>query len=302
MSPRLKYLFLPIIAGVAMTWAYWPTLAEMAERWTEDPQYSHGFLVPLFSGFLLWYKRAEIQDKQLSPSWWGIAFLGAGLGLWILGTHFFFNWIAEISILFCLAGLAVVVGGWTALRWSWQPILFLGFMVPLPYRIQTMLGGKLQSIATAMSTYAIQTLGAPAIREGNVILINDVKVGVVDACNGLGMLMTFFAISTAFVMILRSSELWVRAIVVVSAVPVAILANVARITVTGLLFNASQEHLANVVFHDVAGLLMMPLAIVILFLELRLLRRVLVERPDSAKGKSISFDSRGVMTPAPVTR
>jgi exosortase len=279
MGRRLGYSFVSIIGLAALSWAYWPTVRELAERWAEDPQYSHGFLVPLFSAFLLWHRRREIASLKLSPSWWGIAFAGAGLGLWILGTRFFFAWFSEISILICIAGLVLTVGGWRALRWSWQAILFLGFMVPLPYRIQTVLGGRLQQTATVVSTYAIQTLGAPAIREGNVILINDVKIGVVEACNGLGMLVTFFAISTGMAMLMRSSQTWVRAIVIVSAAPVAILSNVARITVTGLLFNANQNHLARVAFHDIAGLMMMPLAIAILFLELHVLKRLVVERP-----------------------
>jgi exosortase len=302
MSRRLQFLFVPIIASIAILWAYWPTIREMTDRWADDPQYSHGYLVPLFSLFLLWFNRELIRGKLLLPCWWGIAFLAAGLGLWGVGTHFFFNWFAEISILFCLAGLALVIGGWPALRWSWQPILFLGFMVPLPYRIQTLLGGRLQQIATGMSTYAIQTLGAPAIKEGNVILINDVKIGVVEACNGLGMLMTFFAISTALAMMLRSSEKWVRAVVIVSAVPVAVLANVARITATGILLNASQDRLAHIVFHDIAGLLMMPFAIAILFLEMHLLRRIIVERPISSKDPRAAMINPTIARAAPTAR
>ncbi len=292
-------MLLVVGALAAIAWAYWPTIVEMGERWVEDPQYSHGFLVPVFSGYLLWSHRKGILGKSLVGSWWAIAFLAAGFALWGLGTHFFFNWFCEVSMLIALAGLAVAIGGWTALRWSWQAILFLGFMVPIPYRLQTVMGGRLQQIATSMSTYAIQTLGAPAIREGNVILINDVKIGVVEACNGLGMLMTFFAISTAMVMLLPSLAKWIRAVLLFSAIPVAIFANVVRITATGLLMNASQMRAAHVVFHDIAGLLMMPLAIVILFVEIRFLKMLLVELPVGGKSAKDFLNPLGVASSAP---
>jgi exosortase len=134
-------------------------------------------------------------------------------------------------------------------------------------------------MATKISAYALLTLGTPAIAEGNVILINDVKLGIVEACSGLGMMMTFFALSTAFALLMRSSELWLRIIVAVSAIPVAIFANVVRITVTGLLYYWGHDQLAHWVFHDVAGWLMMPLAVAMLFVEIHVIRRLVVERP-----------------------
>src|SRR5262249_32600753 len=161
---------------------------------------------------------------------------------------------------------------------SWQAILFLGFMIPLPYRFQIALGGGLQRTATQISTFALQTFGTPALSEGNVILINDVKIGVVEACSGLGMLMTFFALAMAIALLMRASDLWIRATIVCSAIPVAIFANVTRITVTGLLYTAAQDKLAKLVFHDVAGWLMMPIAVGILFAEIHVLSRLIVDR------------------------
>jgi exosortase len=279
MTGRFRYWFVPAVFGVAILWAYWTTIAEMAERWTDDPQYSHGYLVPLFSAFLLWFRREKLREVRPVPNWWGVAILILGVALWSVGTYFFLNWFAAVSLLCALAGLAVVAGGWPALRWSWQAVLFLGFMIPLPYRLQTALGGALQTIATKLSTYALLTFGAPAISEGNVILLNDVKIGIVEACSGLGMLVTFVALATAVALLMRSSELWLRIAVVLSALPVAVLANVTRITVTGLLFNAAQDHLAQVVFHDVAGWLMMPLALLMLFAEVYVLKRLIIDRP-----------------------
>jgi exosortase len=278
MVSSVRRWLLPFALLGLLLWAYWPTLAEMAERWADDPQYSHGYLVPIFSLYLLWSRRELLTVGDPQPTWWGVAFLLAGIGLRGVGTFFYFGWFDAISLLFCLAGLALVAGGWRALRWSWPAILFLGFMAPLPYRFQIALGGTLQRVATHMSTYALQTLGAPAVSEGNIILLNDVRIGVVEACNGLGMLVTFFALATAVAMLLRSGGWWLRLIVILSAVPVAILANVVRITATGLLYDAAQTDAARIVFHDVAGWLMMPLAVLVLLLEVHVLRRLVVER------------------------
>jgi exosortase len=271
---RCHLLLIPALLLTCVVWAYWTVIAEMVERWGDDPQYSHGYFVPLFSIFLLWIRRDTLEPGALKPSWWGVPVVAGGVGLWAAGTYYFLNFFASVSLLCSLAALVLVAGGRTALRWSWPSILFLGFMLPLPYRLHTALGGGLQRVATVVSTYFLQTFGAPAIREGNVILIDNVKIGVVEACSGLGMMVTFFALATALALMLRSSPLWLRLALVASAAPVAVLANVARITATGLLYSTSQDRLARVVFHDLAGWLMMPLAIGLLLGELHVLRRL----------------------------
>jgi exosortase len=283
----------------AILWAYWTTLVEMGERWFDDPQYSHGYLVPLFSLYLLWARRSIVKHGLGSPSWWGVFVLVLALGMRLGGVYFFYGFFDAISLLLCLGGLALVLGGGRALRWSWPAILFLGFMVPLPFRLQTALGGVLQRIATKMSTYCLQTLGAPAVSEGNIILINDMRIGVVEACNGLGMLVTFFAISTAAAMLLKHGW-WRRLALIIGAIPIAILANVVRITVTGLLYSASQGKAAQVVFHDVAGLLMMPLAVLFIFMELFVLDRLIVDRRGVAteSGPIAFLPSKVVAQPA----
>jgi exosortase len=279
---RTRRWILPGLVGLAaLVWAYWPTLTRMAERWNDDPQYSHGYLVPLFSLYVLWLRRSLLRDAEWEPSWWGMGLLGAGVGLRVLGAFVYFGWLEEISILLMLLGLVLCVGGWQALRWAYPAVLFLGFMAPLPYSVQNALGAKLQALATQASTYALQTLGAPAVSEGNVIIINDTRIGIVEACSGLGMLVTFFALSTAVAMLLRSSDLWLRLTVVASAVPVAILANVARITVTGMLYSASKHQAARIFFHDAAGWIMMPLAVGMLLLEIRVLRRLVRDRSEA---------------------
>jgi exosortase len=263
---------LVLVTVLTVVWAYWTTLADIVERWALDPQYSHGFLVPLFSGFLLWMRRAHLAAADFQPRWWGVGIVLIAAAM-RMTSHFLYQpWLDTGSLLLCLAGIVAAAGGWRALVWAGPAILFLGFMLPLPYRVQTALGGTLQRIATIISTYAIQTLGVPAVSEGNVILLTDTKLGVVEACNGLSMLITFFALSTAVAIVAKRSAIE-KVVIVLSALPIAVLANVARITATGILFEAARGDLARAVFHDLAGWLMMPLALAMLLVELIVLGR-----------------------------
>src|SRR5262249_21113442 len=138
------------------------------------------------------------------------------------------------------------------------------------------LAQPLRGVATAVSTYALQILGWPALVEGNVIVIDDVRLGVVEACSGLGMLMTFFALATA-VALLVERPLVDRLIIVGSAVPIAVLANAARITATGVAYQTAGAEMAHALFHDLAGWLMMPVALALLALELWVFSIVLVD-------------------------
>lgn len=299
MKDGLRLWGVPLALGGLLVWAYGATLGDVAARWVEDPQYSHGFFVPVFALYLLWARRDERRRVRFAPSWWGVVVLAAGIGLWGVGTYFYLSWVAAISVLAGLTGLALAWGGRPALRWAWPAVLFLAFMVPLPYQLQTSLGGGLQRIATVTSTFALQTCGAPAVSEGNVILLNDARIGVVEACSGLGMLVTFVALSTAVVLVLRTAEWWLRLAVLASAVPVAILANVARITATGLLFGAAHGDWARVVFHDVAGWLMMPLAVLILLAEVRVLKRLVVDPPKAGGDAEARLWLSGLGRPKP---
>lgn len=269
----------PIVAAVAlasaMLWAGWPVLRALAERWSDDPRYAHGYLVPAFAGVLLWLRRDRLPAGA-TPSWWGLPVLLAGLAMQLAGAYYFYEYFEAAALLPELAGLVLLVGGRAALRWSWPAIAFLIFMVPLPFRLEGALSHPLQRVGTRVSTYAIQTLGLPAIAEGNVIHIDDVSIGVVEACSGLGMLFTFVAMSAGIAMLIRRPALD-RVVILLSAAPIAVAVNVLRIATTAVLHRVANHELADRVFHDLAGWLMMPAALGLMAAELWLLSRLLVE-------------------------
>jgi exosortase len=279
LSDFVRVHSLPSLAAVvllAVLWAHWTTLGDMAQRWAHDPQYSHGYLVPGFAALLLWLRREQIAGAAVQASWLGWPVLALGLALRLVGGFYYFVWFDDVALLPTLAGLVLLLGGGRLWAWAWPGIAFLAFMVPLPHRVSVALAGPLQNFATATSTFALQTLGFPALAEGNVIRLNEVEIGIVEACSGLRMLVIFFALSTAVALLIRR-PLWERLVVLFSAVPIALVVNVLRITVTGILFETVGGAWANAVFHDLAGWLMMPLALAALAGELQLLKRLFLE-------------------------
>lgn len=271
----LRNVVLPVL-GVGLLWASWPTLREIAGRWTQDPRYSHGFLVPAFAAFLLWQRRGQLAAQAPGPSGWGLLLIAVGAALKLVGTRYYVVWFEALALLPSLAGVSLLIGGWPALRWAAPAIAFLFFMIPLPYRVEHALGYPLQRLATLTSNFALQTMGLPAVAEGHVILLGDSRIGVVEACNGLGMLFMFFAFAVGVALVLQRS-LADKVLIILSAVPIALAANIARITVTGLLHETVGGRVADAVYHDLAGWLMMPLALAAFGAELWLLDHLFVE-------------------------
>jgi exosortase len=264
------------IAALLALWAYWPTLAEMAWRWSNDPQYSHGYLVPAFAAYLLWLRRGRLQHQELRPALAGLLLLLIAVGLRLGGAYFHYAYLDQVSLLPCLAGIVALAGGRAALAWAWPALAFLAFMVPLPHTWSLALSGPMQTIATYGSTFLLQALGRPAIAEGNVIQLNEIELGIVEACSGLRMLVVFFALSTAVAILIRKPY-WEKALIAASAVPIALVSNILRITVTGLVYEWLGNGYGGALFHDVAGWLMMPLGLIFLGLELLVLKRLLIE-------------------------
>jgi exosortase len=276
------FLILLALAVAGLIWAHWTDLVEMGQHWAHDAQYSHGYLVPLFCLGLLWRRRDQLQHHPAGPAW-GLPILALGIGLHLTGAYFYYTWLEALALLPSLAGVVLIMGGWANLaawRWAWPAIGFLVFMIPLPYRLEVALAGPLQRIAVISSTYLLQTFGLPAVAEGNIILLSEARIGIVEACSGLRMLVVFFALSSAVALVIRR-PLWEKALVVASAVPIALVVNVMRITVTGFLHEKVSSAVANAVFHDFAGWLMMPIALGLLWLELRYLSHLLLEPPPS---------------------
>jgi exosortase len=145
----------------------------------------------------------------------------------------------------------------------------------------------MQTLATEASTFVLQVIGKPALSEGNVILLNEIELGIVEACSGLRMLVVFFALSTAVAMIIRK-PMWEKLLIAASAIPIALVSNILRIVITGLFYDAFGANFGGAFFHDLAGWLMMPLGLVFLGVELFILKRLLIERSTSVTSQVVA--------------
>ena len=152
-------------------------------------------------------------------------------------------------------------------------------MVPLPYELERNVGGPLKIAATYCSTFLLQTIGLPAIRDGNVILIDEVRLGVVDACSGLKMMVTFAAFSVGAVLLMQRSR-FEKLMVILGIVPIAVLTNVLRITVTGVSVAGVSDKGTQEFLHDLYGYMMMLIGLALLALELWVLKRLVLEDSD----------------------
>jgi exosortase len=274
------------LVGV-LTFAYAGLFRYSFAKWL-NPEYSHGFLVPFFAAYLAYFWREWAPVRIKWPEPWGLAFLGGGVALFVLAGKFNIakEWLQGLSLVLNLCGATLLLGGWPALRWLWPALAFLIFMFPLPDGVEKALGWQLQKVAAMASEFVLQTIGYATYREGNILHVRDHTLLVAEACSGLSMLLTFIALSTGMAILVQRP--WFdRALILASAIPVAVLSNVIRIALTGVLYNEGGKELGDRVFHDFAGWMMMPIALVILWLELKVLDWVWVETGGKASSNEM---------------
>lgn len=314
-SNRYRPALVAATCGVALAFllSYGASFLALVDKWSQDPNYSHGFFVIPIALYILWERREYLDTSRVRARWfWFIPLLAV---LWVRIPLHQRNlpWVEEMTIPAVAGALALAVGGFHFFWWALPAILFLGFMIPLPPILNAILSGPLQKVATMGSIFLLQITGLPAINEGNVILVADGKpLEVARACNGLSMLLSFATLITATAILCRR-PLLDKIILMLSIVPVAIFANILRITMTAYFFQMPQfvEKISGLLgwkpedfTHDGAGYLMMPLALLMIYIELRLLDLLLVpdELADIPVVKPRPAAPTGKTNPAPVAK
>ena len=310
-----------LIAGVvvlaALAVSYAPNLAGLVFQWSNVPNYSHGFLVAPIALAILWQRRGELDPARLRPNLLG----WVGLGALLAFRSYLFErnevWLESATMIPALAALALAFGGWPLLRWSAPAIAFLVFMLPLPPSLNLTLAGPLQRLATIGSTTLLQASGLPVLARGNVIFVGGEPLEVAEACNGLSMLMSFVTLITAMVILMaRDRPTWERVVLLLSMVPIALVANVLRIAITAGLYHALgpqepppwplslQFPTVELMIHDTAGWAMMPIALAMVLLELKVLSWLIVEdsEPETAGARPMVLPAMPYGAPAPVKK
>jgi exosortase len=263
----------PAIAwfAVLLIISYLPVLRHLLRQWSNDEDMGHGFFVPLIAGFIVWQHREELMALKLQPSRWGLALVGvSGIFLIVatLGAELF---TARLSFVFTLIGVVWALGGTTLLRKMAFPLFLLFFMIPIPAVIYNKITFPLQILASKLADGALDVLDVPVIREGNVLELANQKLNVVEACSGIRSLLslTFLALVYGYFF---EKKTWVRTVLFFSTIPIAIIANGSRVTITALVTQIRAD-LAEGFFHEAQGWVIFMVALVILIVWHQVLNR-----------------------------
>jgi len=241
---------------------YGPLLLSLVRIWYDDPDMGHGFFVPVIAGYIAWKKRDEIADAVPNPNWWGLAIMLFGaLQLYVatLGAELF---LSRTSLIISLVGAVLLLGGTRYVKVFAFPLFLLLFMIPIPAIIYNQLTFPLQLIASSAAENGISLLQIPVLREGNVLELASTKLNVVEACSGIRSLLTLTFLSLVYGYFFEKRT-WVRVVLFFATIPIAIVANAGRVTLTGVVaqFNPA---LADGLFHEAQGWVIFMVALVIL--------------------------------------
>ncbi len=258
----------------AMAWAFRANLQTLYQSWSNDPDYSHGFLVIPVALVIFWQRPRPAGP--LAPSIWGLLALAAVLTarsyLYETGE----DWLETATIVPAAAALVLALGGLRAIRWSWPALCYLTFMLTLPNKINLLISQPLQGLGTRLSCSLLRLTGLWVMAEGNVINVGTEQLEVAQACNGLSMLMSLSATVAAMIALVPMST-WKRPVLLASVIPIGLLSNVLRITATAWCYHRFGALAGQKYAHDAAGWLMMPTALVLVALQMKVLSWLVVE-------------------------
>lgn len=261
-----------LAVAAALLWLYGDTLWRLAEDWWADENYSHGFLVPLIGGYAIWQQRFRLRETPPQPAAWagGVVTLGA-VALLLAGTLGAELFVARVSFVAALAGLTLYFGGWTWLKSLLFPIGVFLLAIPIPEIIFNQIAFPLQLLASDYAARVINALGIPALREGNVIELAQMKLQVVEACSGIRSLMSLATLAVTYAAF-AESRWWRRVLLVASVVPIAIISNAARVAGTGVMAYYRGPEAAEGFQHAFSGWLVFIVALAMLMAVASLLR------------------------------
>jgi exosortase len=264
-------------AFALLLWAYWPILPPLVRQWWNEDQYSHGFLIPAISGWLVWVNRKRLAAAPISTSYAGLVVIaGAALTYMtgIVGADLF---LQRFSMVLMVAGGVLFVAGWAIFRVLLFPLAYLLLMIPLPGIIFNSIAFPLQLFAAQIASGTMSMCAVPVFREGNVMHLAAASLDVEEACSGIRSLISLTALGALYAY-LTETRLLARLLIVALVVPIAIAANVLRVTVTGLLAHYVSVETAMDIFHTAGGFVVLGLAAALLFSVGGILRKIGVLR------------------------
>lgn len=263
-TPRARILVQAAVIGCLLAPLYHGILRDLVVQWIDDPNYSHGFFVLLFCGWILWQRRATLRTLPRKPSAWGLLVIVGALGILILGMLGAEFFLSRTSLVFLIAGMTIYLAGWRMFREVLLPWALLFLAIPLPTVIFNQIALPLQFGASRMASWLLALLGVPVLRQGNIIMLPALTLDVAEACSGLRSLMALFSIGVLYGCIFER-KVSNRVLLAVAAIPIAVAANAVRIVTTGLLGQYWAPDKAEGFFHLFSGAVIFVCTLLLLF-------------------------------------
>jgi len=249
--------------SVLLLAGFFPILVRLVRQWMNDEDVGHGFFVLPLAAFIVWQRRDRILALQYKPVlFWGSALIVWGTIQAYLGTMAAELFLQRTAFLEALLGVLLIVGGWGLLKELTFPLLLLPFMIPIPTVIYNQITFPLQLFASQVAEFVLSLVGIPVVREGNVLELASQKLSVAEACSGIRSLLSLTFLSLIWAYFL-DKKVWMRWVLFFGTIPIAILANAGRVTITGILSEVDPE-LAHGFFHSLEGLVIFFIALAML--------------------------------------
>jgi len=261
-----------ILAGLILM-LYASVIKDLVLQWWTDPDYGHGFFVPLFAGYILWHERKRWTKTEIKPSNFGFVVMLGAIALLLLGSLGAELFTSRFSLLVLLAGMILFLAGWKLLRAVSFPLGYLMWMIPIPVIIYNQVTFPLQLIASRLATAGLELAQVPVLRDGNVLIMSNYSLEVVEACSGIRSLMTLMALAVAYGYLV-SPRRWVRYVLAALMVPIAIVTNAIRIMGAGILARHFGPAAAEGFLHEFSGWAIFLVALVLMFGSHWILRRI----------------------------
>jgi exosortase len=269
---RLRILWPGLLLGLFVL-LYAGVLKGLVLQWWNAPDYGHGFFVPPFSGYILWRERERWMNSEIKPSNFGFVLMLGAVGLLLLGSLGAELFISRFSMLVLLAGMILFLAGWKTFRAVSFPLSYLIWMIPIPVILYNQITFPLQLVASRLATAWLELVNVPVLRDGNVLVMSNYSLEVVEACSGIRSLMTLIALAVAYGY-LAERRRWVRYLLALLMIPIAIVTNAIRIMGAGMLAHRYGPATAEGFLHEFSGWVIFMSALALMFLCHWILRRL----------------------------
>ncbi len=288
MTGTRSLLFTSVLIVALVIYMYAESLAFLFSRWFGTDDYSHGIFVPLISAFLIWRSRNRLLQVPREKSWWGLGVITAGLFLYVVGELSTLFVVLHASLWIVMVGLAVTLLGIRGTRTIAFPLGYLLTAIPLPTFFYAGLSSQLQLWSSSLGVGCLQLVGVMAFQEGNVIDLGPVQLQVVEACSGIRYLLPLSSLALLCAYSFKD-QMWKRAVLVLSAIPISILTNGFRIGMIGVLVELYGKGAAEGFYHLFEGWVVFMVSFGLLLMEMKLLGKLGVSVPQQSWSERLTL-------------